>query len=300
MAILTPARRSAWEEDGWFVAEGVLSADQLAGARRALDHLFPTPAEMDAARGAKDAGESEDESTARWRDWDAAWPEFPYRSRTLNAITLHDDLLDLAEDLVGPHVQLYLSLVTAKYANQPSGFNTLLHVDYPNHTVVAPTPDYRQLELFVYLGDVTPTNGATRFVSRRLTAEVPVGRHTLDVTEYAHLYREPGDASAPAGSVVAYRPDVYHRSVDFTEPGRSRFMLHAAFRPAGAEWAGYQAWPFKGYQMAWHDFVANQSTPRQLVALGFPPPGHPYWTPETLAGVENRYPGLDLTPWRSP
>ena len=166
--------------------------------------------------------------------------------------------------------------------------------------MVAPTPDYRQLELFVYLGDVTPANGATRFVSRRLTGEVPVGRHTLDVTEYADLYEEPGDASGPAGSIVAYRPDVYHRSVDFTEPGRSRFMLHAAFRPAGAEWAGYQAWPFKGYQAEWYDFVAHQASPRQLVALGFPPPGHPYWTEETLAGVADRYPGLDVTPWRSP
>lgn len=302
MPILTPARRSAWEEDGWFVAEGVVSADHLAGARRALDRLFPTAAEMDDAAGAPvgDGPEGEDEHTARWRDWDAAWPEFPYRSRTLNAITLHDDLLDLAEDLVGPDVRLYLSIVTAKYANQPSGFNTLLHVDYPNHTVVVPTSDYRQLELFVYLDDVTPANGATRFVSRRLTAEVPVGRHTLDVTEYAHLYEVPGDASAPAGSVVAYRPDVYHRSVDFAEPGRSRFMLHAAFRPAAAQWAGYQAWPFKGYRMEWYDFVAHQAGPRQLLALGFPAPGHPYWTPETLAGVADRYPGLDLTPWRSP
>ncbi len=299
MALLTPARRAAWEEDGWFVAEGLLTDDELAAARRALHHLFPTAAEMDAATN-RASSETEDPRTARWRDWDAAWPEFPYRSRTLNAITLHDDLLDLAEELVGPDVRLYLSIVTAKYAHQSSGFNTLLHVDYPNHTVVVPSADYRQLELFVYLCDVSPANGATRFVSRRLTHEVPVGRHTLDVTEYGHLYQVPGDASGPAGSVVAYRPDVYHRSVDFTEPGQARFMLHAAFRPAGTEWAGYQAWPFKGYQMAWHQFVAHQARPRQLLALGFPPPGHPFWTAETLAGLADRYPGLDLDPWRSP
>ena len=33
--------------------------------------------------------------------------------------------------------------------------------------------------------------------------------------------------------------------------------------------------------------------------LGFPKPGHPYWTPETIAGVAARYPGLDMEPWRS-
>jgi hypothetical protein len=32
--------------------------------------------------------------------------------------------------------------------------------------------------------------------------------------------------------------------------------------------------------------------------LGFPPPGHPYWTEETLTGVAARYPMLDLSPWR--
>jgi len=37
---------------------------------------------------------------------------------------------------------------------------------------------------------------------------------------------------------------------------------------------------------------------RQLSMLGFPPPGHPYWNEETLAGVAARYPALDLTPWR--
>ena len=36
-----------------------------------------------------------------------------------------------------------------------------------------------------------------------------------------------------------------------------------------------------------------------LEAFGFPPPGHPYWTPETLAGMALRYPDLDLSPWRT-
>ena len=39
--------------------------------------------------------------------------------------------------------------------------------------------------------------------------------------------------------------------------------------------------------------------PRQLTALGFPKPGDPYWTAETLAGVAARYPSLDMTPWQA-
>lgn len=35
-----------------------------------------------------------------------------------------------------------------------------------------------------------------------------------------------------------------------------------------------------------------------LGTVGFPQPGHPFWTSQTLAGMAQRYPGLDLTPWR--
>jgi hypothetical protein len=127
---------------------------------------------------------------------------------------------------------------------------------------------------------------------------VPVEEHTLSYERYGALYDDRADASAPAGSIVVYRPDVYHRSVDFTDPARARFMLHVSYRPAAAEWGGYQAWPFKGFSAEWHDFV-QQASPRQLAVLGFPPPGHPFWTDETLAGVAGRYPGLDLAPWRA-
>ena len=111
----------------------------------------------------------------------------------------------------------------------------------------------------------------------RGTRHIPVEEHTLNLEDYGDLYDDPGDASAPAGSIVVYRPDVYHRSVDFSDPAQARFMLHVSYKPAAMEWGGYQAWPFKGFSMEWHNFV-QQATPRQLTALGFPAPGHPFWT----------------------
>ena len=32
------------------------------------------------------------------------------------------------------------------------------------------------------------------------------------------------------------------------------------------------------------------------MSFGFPAPGHPYWTDETLDGVAARYPGMDMAP----
>ena len=225
----------------------------LPGAQDAIKRLFPTAEEMDR--------DGDDERTSPWRTWDSAWPEFPFKSARLNKLVVHDVIIELAQSLLGtPDVRLYLALASAKYARQPSDYNQLLHADYPNHSLVVPRRDlgYQQLETFIYLSDVTARNGATRMVSRqRRTAAIPVERHTLDLTEYGEFYEDPGEASGPAGSVVAYRPDVYHRSVDVTEPGTSRFMLHVSYKPADTEWLGYQAWPFKGFSAEWHNFVAR-------------------------------------------
>ena len=100
-----------------------------------------------------------------------------------------------------------------------------------------------------------------------------------------------------AGSVVAYRPDIYHRSADFTDPTRYRVMLHVSFRHREAGWGGYQAWPFRGFSPELTKYV-QQATPGQLALMGVPEPGHPYWNDATLTGVQARYPGLDMSPWR--
>jgi hypothetical protein len=291
--LLSEELKSRWKTDGWCVIERAFSGDLLARAQEAVGPLFPMADEMDSG--------IDNERTTPWRTSDAPWPEFPFDSDALNQLVVHEALIDTAEELLETRdVLLYQGTLTAKYSNQSSGFNQLLHTDYPNHTILVPRRDagYQQLETYIYLNDVSAANGATRMVSRRLTADIPVERHTLRFDEYAALYDDPGEAAGPAGSVAAYRPDVYHRSVDRTEPGVSRFMLHVAYKPAGAEWGGYQAWPFKGFSMAWHNFVQGASV-RQLTAVGFPKPGHPYWNEQTLAGVQARYPGLDMGPWKA-
>ena len=43
----------------------------------------------------------------------------------------------------------------------------------------------------------------------------------------------------------------------------------------------------------------THATPNERTLLGFPSPGHEYWTEDTLSGVALRYPGIDLTPYRT-
>jgi ectoine hydroxylase-related dioxygenase (phytanoyl-CoA dioxygenase family) len=290
-ALLTSELKERWDTEGWCIVPGLIPPAQLSAAQDAVRRYFPTPAEM-RERGGAESGE--------WNTWDAAWPQFPFHSTRLNTLLLHERVVDLAEALLGTSdLIVYMGLATGKYANQSSDYNQLLHVDYPNHMLVVPRHEvcYQQLEFFIYLTDVAEEDGATRFVSCEKTKDIPVERHTLSYADYPDLYEDPSVAVAPAGSVVAYRPDVYHRSVDHTDPNRYRVMLHVSFRPRAADWGGNQAWPARGFSPELIKYV-QQATPRQLELMGVPGPGHPYWNPATLEGMQGRYPGLDMAPWR--
>ena len=81
-----------------------------------------------------------------------------------------------------------------------------------------------------------------------------------------------------------------------TGPGRSRFSILADYqvrgRPGAAKWRGPRQSPER-----WARFIPQCSV-RERDLFGFPRPGDPYWSEETLAGVAARYPGIDLSPYR--
>jgi ectoine hydroxylase-related dioxygenase (phytanoyl-CoA dioxygenase family) len=293
MGAVSPAVQAQWEDDGWCVVEGLLPPAAVAAAQAALPALFPTAAEF-----AADADPARNEPFRT--DSHRVMPRFPFEDAALNDLVVHDRVIDLAEQMLGlTDLRLYQAMLSAKYGQAALSDEQLLHVDFGNHTLVVPRhePGYQQVEFFIYLSDVDPATAATRMVSRRHTAGIPVERAYLNPDDYADLYAAEVPASGPAGSILVYRPDVYHRGVRMTTPGAARFMLHVSFKPAATDWLGSHGLPNAGEDMAWHRFVPR-ATPRQLAVLGFPVPGHPYWTEQTLAGVAARYPRLDLSPWR--
>ncbi len=288
--------QARWEEDGWCLVQGLLPAADLTAAQAALPALFPTAEEF--------AADADPARNQPFRDDShRVMPRFPFEDGALNDLVVHDRIVDLAVQLLGlddVDLRLYQAMLSAKYAGGARSDEQLLHADFANHTLVVPRhePGYQQLEMFVYLSDVTPETAATRVVSRRLTAGIPVERTYLGPDDYGELYGAEVPASGPAGSVLAYRPDLYHRGVCLTAPGAARFMLHVSYKPAATDWLGSFGLPNAGEDLSWYRFVARASE-RQLTVLGFPPPGHPYWTAQTLAGVAARYPMLDLSPWRA-
>jgi hypothetical protein len=235
---------------------------------------------------------------------------FPFASIELSLLAVCPPLIELAEALLQDQdLRLYSVEAWAKYTGA-TDYDQDLHRDYLNHTLLVPTiaDRYQQLEMFVFLCDVSEDLGAPRLVQQRHTAELAAipnfyPRHGGGTGPFVasedskRLYDLEQPAVGPAGTVIAFNLGTLHRGTALTKPRGARYTMHLNYRPAHVEWGQRQGWADRSHTLAWYEF-AHHATPRQLSLFGFPPPGHPYWTPQTLTGVQQRYPDLDLTPWR--
>jgi hypothetical protein len=82
-----------------------------------------------------------------------------------------------------------------------------------------------------------------------------------------------------------------------TGAGRARFMLQTAYEVWGPRWTGRTGWASDSLDSHWTELM-ERATPRERELFGFPSPGDPYWTDQTLADVQSRYPAMDLSPYR--
>ncbi len=154
------------------------------------------------------------------------------------------------------------------------------------------------VEAFLYLSDVDAGTAPTHLVSRRDSAGRPTTVPLFMPKADPDLYAAERPAAGPRGSLLAYRPDVFHRAVDLVSPGAARFLLNVSFKVAGQDWIGFHAPQSRANSPDWVAF-AETCTPRELALFGFPEPGHPIWDDDLLAATAARYPNLDLTPWRA-
>jgi hypothetical protein len=299
-------RRAAFEHDGFVIAPRLVPASALAPALDELAIEFPSADEfhdnMNPARN------------ERFRDEFDGISIFPFDSVELSLLAVHDHLVDLAEELLYTgDLRVYSIEGWAKYTGA-AAYEQSLHRDYLNHTLLVPSSGpAKQVEMFLYLNDVTPDLGPPGYVPTSFVNAAPAlpnwyprvdgqrdDEHPTWVSPAGRpdLYEHEVSADGPAGTVVAYRIETFHRGTELTAPRGARYTLHVSFRDAGCDWIARRAWTDTVNTDAWDQFVVRAS-PRQLELFGFPAPGHEYWTAQTLQDLALRYPGIDVDPWRA-
>jgi hypothetical protein len=302
----------AWRDDGWTLLERLIPVEDIDAAVGDLWKVVPTPEAFHAEP------EAEKE---RWlgrppasRDefrWPSEGPgfrpeqhrfrsEFPFPgSGALNRICVHPAIVDFAERALGTsQVRIYQARVSAKYAGD-ANYEQPMHTDRNHSWLPAGTkPPWWNLQLFVYLCDVHAGNAPTRVVPLAGSEGRPTTIWGVMPNQDGELYQRERAAPGVRGSVLAYRSNVFHRGVDLSEPTSARFLLGVSFKDARAEWIGFDALQTSATSPHWVSFV-EASSARELALFGFPAPGHPIWDEALLEQTADRYPKLDLTPWRA-
>jgi hypothetical protein len=271
---------------GFTVVEGFLDKATLSEAQDALWDIYPRPKDYFARPKAH----------AEYRESQFAGLRFfPYPSWALNKVAVYPDLIDAAERfLQTKEIDCYKIELWAKYAGAID-YDQDHHRDYENHTIVVPRADQLmpQMTCFILLSDVTALDGPTMAVPLAKTCDVPIG---VTQTTKGQFRKDEVAVTGPAGSILIYKTDVFHRGSDFKARGRSRFVMPVDFKARGWRWQGKLAWPDRAVFPGWREAMVNM-TPRQRDLFGWPPPGDPYWNQQTLSDVALRYPGIDLSPY---
>jgi hypothetical protein len=211
---------------------------------------------------------------------------------------VHPAIVDFMQRALGPtDLRIYQARANAKYTGL-TNYEQPMHTDR-NHSFLPPVTDPRWLhvESFLYLSDVQAGTAPTHLVPLGDSVGRSPTEPLIMPESDPDLYAAEQPATGVRGSLLAYRPDVFHRGVDLTDPGGARFLLNVSFKPAGQDWVGYDALQSRANSFEW-DAFAEGSTWEELALFGFPPPGHPIWDAPMLEATAKRYPKLDLTPWR--
>ena len=303
---------TAWRDEGWVVLDGLIGADEIDAVSADLGEVFPAPSAYHGDPAA---------ARERWLGHPPAshdvfvWPpdgpgfrpeqhrwsaQFPFPGGgMLNRLCVHPALVDFAERALDTaDLRLYQATVSGRYAGD-ANYEQPMHTDR-NHSWLpagSETP-WWQLQMFVYLSDVHPGNAPTHVVPLADSQGRATTVWGVMPSQDPALYAAERPAAGPRGSVLAYRSNVFHRGVDLTEAGASRFMMGVCFKTAGQDWIGFNVNPSVSTSLEWVSF-AEGSTPRELALFGFPPPGHPIWDDALLDETATLYPKLDLEPWRA-
>lgn len=195
-----------------------------------------------------------------------------------------------------------------------------IHSDYPRYTLTHPPPWYEPeaVSVILYLSDVDDCQGATAVVPRTGEGDPAYpypqtqmpgigGTERVNNRKLAEAYLEevaPNDAKYRAehlyprekrvryrfGTVLFYRQDTWHRGTPL-KPGCCRIVASMIYRKAMAEWistvhVGW-SWAMLRKGLPFEKLLATATTEQRSI-LGFPKPGHPYWTDKTIKAVVAR------------
>ena len=152
-----------------------------------------------------------------------------------------------------------------------------LHIDNGNNSLLPPSdtlPEFGQLGFWVHLEDVDEDQAPLRLLAKE---------HGRDTTKYEPLI-------CKGGTLCMFTNYTLHSASDYLRADGQRFTWGFGIGRADNYWEGFKHYTDKGKHPVFSQFIGTL-TAKEREVFRFPPAGHPYYTPQTLAVLEEQYPG---------
>ncbi|MDJ0977307.1 MAG: phytanoyl-CoA dioxygenase family protein [Erythrobacter sp.] len=291
----------AWTQEGGVLIDRFFTPDEVAAVRADFEAVFGTKSKSETAATSTKGDKIGTFDLAQF----TGLQPIPFDcSPALNLIGVHPALINLAKDFLRTDaVHLYQCQAWAKFTGD-ADYDQPFHCDFVNHTLTVPSEQAHMkcVTIICYFTDVTEAHGPTHYVPKSRAAPIAAPEDTLslgssDQAEMQSALKEvAASAASPAGSILPYSIDVYHRGTNMTAPDGCRYAVMACFKRAGDENIAFHAWA-NDIQKPWNK-IFDHASPEQLACFGVPLPGHAFWSETTLKRAQLRYPGWNLTPYR--
>lgn len=187
------------------------------------------------------------------------------------------------------------------------------HIDHDTNSFLPPSgrighDDY--VNCGVYLHDVEPDGAPMHVIpgSHRQIVEIlprliseGIYRPPTTITDIRLVpeFAAPVPSVAKAGTALFYSSYLVHAAVPFQDKTRQRALWTLSM--ARSDTRAYNRFA-NAYAYGDRTFTVpfwKNTTARVRTLFGWPPPGDPYYTPETLSLLASWYPGIDLDVYRS-
>ncbi|MEE2709888.1 MAG: phytanoyl-CoA dioxygenase family protein [Gemmatimonadota bacterium] len=243
--------------------------------------------------------------------------QFPTGIDVLDRMIEEDDYLDMFAQCLGSqdmsynnaHLFIRFGPTDKRHAeNSWEGY----HIDHNTNSFLPPSADIYQfgyVNSAVYLHDVEPDGAPMHVIPgshRKLPELLPElirtgnwsGNSAVGDLRKVEGFEKPIPTTAKAGSVLFYNSYLVHAAVPFINNRAHRcFWTLSMARNDNQSWTKLA----NPWQYGERDYLVpflEKTTPRVRALLGWPPPGHSYYTDQTLELLATWFPGMDLTPYR--
>jgi hypothetical protein len=262
--VITDAQFDQLLEDGYLILHNYIRGDELRELQEAQRRCLPTWEQV------------KDNPPAGFATLDF----YPPKDVRMAQLYFHPEILKVARRFL--KTQNIIARVGAMLARYP-GFvaGDPGHIDNGNNSLLPMSDtarEYGQIGAWIHLEEVKAGQAPLMLGKKKN------GRDTSKC--------EP--LICPEGTICFFGNYTWHSASDYTAKDGQRFTWGVGFGRADHPMEGFKHYTHLGRDPIFRQAVSGM-TPEERVLFRFPPPNHPYYTRQTLAALEEQYPGWNAS-----